>query len=120
MESLLDYDMCEINDNKFQEIKDERKRIEQAIEPSSLDYFVGDTSLRYEWIKSIVDKEEKIQEMIKMIKEENILPDGFPDEVYDYYAREALGLQYTKYEIKDIRRKLKIARNRELKKKKKN
>ena len=44
---------------------------------------------------------------------------GFPDEFYDWYSRECLGLQYTKYELRDMKRKYKIEKKRQIEKKKK-
>ena len=65
----------------------------------------------------IEDKEERINEMVKLVSE--LLPVGFPDEVYNWYARECLGLQYSKYEIKEMKRKYKIQKKREQAEKKK-
>ena len=87
------------------------------LKPEMFDYMIGDkTSLRYEHIKSIEDVNEKLEEMTKLLSE--LLPVGLPDEFYDWYARECLGLQYTKFQIKDRKRKYKIQRKRELEKKK--
>lgn len=114
----LNFGFNEVSDNTFKEIKDKRKNETINLKPEMFDYVIGDkTSLRYEWILSIEDKQEKLNEMSKLISE--ILPVGFPDEFYDWYSRECLGLQYTKYELKDMKRKYKIQRKREIEKKKK-
>jgi hypothetical protein len=114
----LNYDFGDITEKTFKDIKDERKKETINLKPEMFDYVIGDkTSLRYEWILSIEDKQEKLNEMSKLISE--ILPVGFPDEFYDWYSRECLGLQYTKYELKDMKRKYKIQRKREIEKKKK-
>lgn len=113
----LNYDFGDITEKTFKDIKDERKKETINLKPEMFDYIIGDkTSLRYEWILSIEDKQEKLNEMSKLISE--ILPVGFPDEFYDWYSRECLGLQYTKYELKDMKRKYKIQRKREIEKKK--
>jgi hypothetical protein len=114
----LNYDFGDITENTFKDIKKERQVEQLDLKPEMFDYMIGDkSSLRYEWIKEIKDKQEKINEMIKLLME--LLPKGLPDEFYDYYARECLGLQYTKWEIKDMKRKYKIQRRRQLDKKKK-
>jgi hypothetical protein len=114
----LNFDFGDISDNTFQKIKDKRKEETINIKPEMFDYMIGDkSSLRYEWILSIKDKEERINEMVKLVSE--LLPVGFPDEVYNWYARECLGLQYSKFELKDMKRKYKIQRRREIDKKKK-
>jgi hypothetical protein len=114
----LDYGFEIISDQTFQKIKDERKQEQINLKPEMFDYMIGDkSSLRYEWILSIENKEERINEMTKLIID--TLPVGFPDEFYDWYSRECLGLQYTKYELRDIKRTYKIKKKRELEKKKK-
>lgn len=114
----LNFDFGEVNEKTFKDIKDERKKETINLKPEMFDYMVGDkSSLRYEWILSIEDKEERIAEMTKLISE--ILPVGFPDEFYDWYSRECLGLQYTKWELREMKRKYKIQRKRDLEKKKK-
>ena len=101
----------------FKDIKNERKEESINLKPEMFDYVIGKSSLRYEWILSLENKEEKLYEMTKLITE--ILPVGFPDEFYDWYSRECMGLQYTKYELRDMKRKYKIQKKRELEKKKK-
>lgn len=114
----LNYDFGDINEKTFKDIKEKRKMESINLKPEMFDYMIGDkSSLRYEWILSIEDKNERLGEMCKLISE--ILPVGFPDEFYDWYARECLGLQYTKYELKEMKRKYKIQRKREIEKKKK-
>ena len=114
----LDYGFEIISDSTFQKIKDERKQEQINLKPEMFDYMIGDkSSLRYEWILTIEDKQERINEMTKLVVE--MLPVGFPDEFYDWYSRECLGLQYTKYELRDIKRTYKIKKKRELEKKKK-
>jgi hypothetical protein len=113
----LNFDFGKVEDKTFQDIK--QKTISQKIDlkPEMFDYMIGDkSSLRFEWIKSINNKNEKINEMTKLLTE--LLPSGLPDEFYEWYARECLGLQYSKYEIKEMKRKYKIKRKRELEKKK--
>ena len=113
----LNYDFGDITEKTFKDIKQQRINESINLKPEMFDYIIGDkTSLRYEWILSIEDKQEKLNEMSKLISE--ILPVGFPDEFYDWYSRECLGLQYTKYELKDMKRKYKIQRKREIEKKK--
>ena len=113
----VNFDFGKVNDDTFRKIKEDRAREKIQLTPEMFDYMLGDkTSLRYEYIKSIEDKNDKIYHMIILLKE--LLPAGLPDEFYDWYARECLGLQYTKYEIKDMKRKYKIQRNRDIKKKK--
>jgi hypothetical protein len=114
----LNYGFEVITEQTFKDIKDERKKESINLKPEMFDYMIGDkSSLRYEWILSIEDKEERINEMTKLITE--MLPVGFPDEFYNWYSRECLGLQYTKYELRDIKRDYKIKKKRELEKKKK-
>ena len=94
----LNFDLGEVTDNTFQEIKDKRKVEKVDIEPSYFDYMIGnDTSLRFEHIKTIEDDAERLTQMSEYIKE--VMPLGFPDEYYDWYARDVLGMQYTKFEI---------------------
>tara|TARA_R100000697_G_scaffold55950_1_gene69210 strand:+ start:1628 stop:2047 length:420 start_codon:yes stop_codon:yes gene_type:complete len=114
----LNYDFGEVNKDTFVKIKEERRKEVINLKPEMFDYMIGDkSSLRYDWILSIEDKEERLAEMSKLISE--ILPVGFPDEFYDWYSRECLGLQYTKYELKEMKRKYKIQKRREVEKKKK-
>ena len=114
----LNYDFGEVNKDTFVKIKEESRKEVINLKPEMFDYMIGDkSSLRYDWILSIEDKEERLAEMSKLISE--ILPVGFPDEFYDWYSRECLGLQYTKYELKEMKRKYKIQKRREVEKKKK-
>jgi hypothetical protein len=113
----LNFDFGKITDQTFKDIKDERKQESINLKPEMFDYVIGKSSLRYEWILSLENKEEKLHEMTKLIIE--ILPVGFPDEFYDWYSRECLGLQYTKYELRDMKRKYKIEKKRQIEKKKK-
>jgi hypothetical protein len=113
----LNFDFGKITDQTFKDIKDERKQESINLKPEMFDYVIGKSSLRYEWILSLKNKEEKLYEMTKLISE--ILPVGFPDEFYDWYSRECLGLQYTKYELRDMKRKYKIEKKRQIEKKKK-
>jgi len=113
----LNFDFGEITDKTFKDIKDERKEETINLKPEMFDYVIGKSSLRYEWILSLENKEEKLHEMSQLIIE--ILPVGFPDEFYDWYSRECLGLQYTKYELRDMKRKYKIEKKRQIEKKKK-
>tara|TARA_R110002020_G_scaffold475495_1_gene710627 strand:- start:1100 stop:1519 length:420 start_codon:yes stop_codon:yes gene_type:complete len=113
----LNYNFGDITEKTFKDIKDERKSESINLKPEMFDYMIGDnSSLRYDYILSLDDKQEKINEMTKLISE--ILPVGFPDEFYDWYSRECLGLQYNKYELKDMKRKYKIEKKREIQKKK--
>ena len=94
----LNYNFGDITEKTFKDIKDERKSESINLKPEMFDYMIGDnSSLRYDYILSLDDKQEKINEMTKLISE--ILPVGFPDEFYDWYSRECLGLQYNKYEL---------------------
>ena len=113
----LNFDFGKITDQTFKDIKDERKQESINLKPEMFDYVIGKSSLRFEWILSLKNKEEKLYEMTKLISE--ILPVGFPDEFYDWYSRECLGLQYTKYELRDMKRKYKIEKKRQIEKKKK-
>lgn len=113
----LNFDFGKITDQTFKDIRDDRKEESINLKPEMFDYVIGKSSLRYEWILSLENKEEKLHEMSQLITE--ILPVGFPDEFYDWYSRECLGLQYTKYELRDMKRKYKIQKKRELEKKKK-
>lgn len=113
----LNFDFGKITDQTFKNIKDERKEESINLKPEMFDYVIGKSSLRYEWILSLENKEEKLHEMSQLITE--ILPVGFPDEFYDWYSRECLGLQYTKYELRDMKRKYKIEKKRQIEKKKK-
>tara|TARA_R110000787_G_scaffold18434_6_gene56500 strand:+ start:769 stop:1188 length:420 start_codon:yes stop_codon:yes gene_type:complete len=113
----LNYDFGCIEDKTFEDIRHNNIIQKIDLKPEMFDYMIGDkTSLRYEHIKSIEDVNEKLEEMTKLLSE--LLPVGLPDEFYDWYARECLGLQYTKFQIKDRKRKYKIQRKRELEKKK--
>lgn len=113
----LNFSFGDITEKTFKDIKQQRINESINLKPEMFDYMIGsNSSLRYEWILSIENKEEKIREMSKLISE--ILPVGFPDEFYDWYSRECLGLQYTKYELKDMKRQYKIQKKREDKKKK--
>ena len=107
----LDYDF----DLKLENCR--KKCDKYEIDIKTLDYMIGDdNSLRYEYIKSIKDTNEKLNEMSLFLRE--IIDFPFPDEFYDWYARDILDMKYTKYEIKDMKRKYKIKVKRELEKKK--
>jgi len=113
----LNYDFGKVEDKTFQDIKKQNVSDKIDLKAEMFDYMIGDkTSLRYEYIKSIEDVNERIEQMIILLSD--FLPVGLPDEFYDWYARECLGLQYTKFEIKERKRKYKIQRKRELEKKK--
>ncbi len=113
----LNYDFGKVEDKTFQDIKKQNVSDKIDLKAEMFDYMIGDkTSLRYEYVKTIEDVNERIEQMIILLSD--FLPVGLPDEFYDWYARECLGLQYTKFEIKDRKRKYKIQRKRELEKKK--
>ena len=116
----LNYDFCEVSDKSFKDIKDKRKSETINLKPEMFDYMIGNenpTSLRYEYIKEIECPNKRIQEMSKLLSE--ILPAGLPQEFYEWYARDCLGLQYKKYEIRDMKRKYKIDQKRKIEEKKK-
>jgi hypothetical protein len=116
----LNFDFNEVNDNSFKEIKDKRKTETINLKPEMFDYMIGSenpTSLRYEYIKEIECPNKRIEEMSKLLSE--ILPVGLPSEFYEWYARDCLGLQYKKYEIRDMKRKYKIDQKRKFEEKKK-
>ena len=109
MEQLLNYDIG-IVDNPH---KNTKKDFE--FKPEMLDYQFDDTSLRFQYIKSIEDIEERIEKMADYLREE-IIPYDFPDQFYTWYARDVLDIKYTKYEINDMKREYRIKKKRELKK----
>ena len=116
----LNYDFCEVSDKSFKELKDKRKSETINLKPEMFDYMIGNenpTSLRYEYIKEIECPNKRIEEMSKLLSE--ILPAGLPQEFYEWYARDCLGLQYKKYEIRDMKRKYKIEQKRKIEEKKK-
>jgi len=116
----LNYDFSKVNDDTFKEIKDNRKGETINLKPEMFDYMIGNenpTSLRYEYIKEIECPNKRIMEMSNLLSE--ILPAGLPQEFYEWYARDCLGLQYKKYEIKDMKRKYKIEQKRKIEEKKK-
>jgi hypothetical protein len=116
----LNFGFNEVSDNTFKEIKDKRKNETINLKPEMFDYMIGTenpTSLRYEYIKEIECPNKRIEEMSKLLSE--ILPSGLPQEFYEWYARDCLGLQYKKYEIRDMKRKYKIEQKRKIEEKKK-
>ena len=116
----LNFDFKKVSDNTFKEIKQKRKNENIDIKPEMFDYMIGNenpTSLRYEYIKEIECPNKRIEEMTILLSE--ILPQGLPQEFYEWYARDCLGLQYKKYEIRDMKRKYKIEQKRKIEEKKK-
>jgi hypothetical protein len=116
----LNFDFEKVSDNTFKEIKQKRKNENIDIKPEMFDYMIGNenpTSLRYEYIKEIECPNKRIEEMSILLSE--ILPQGLPQEFYECYARDCLGLQYKKYEIRDMKRKYKIEQKRKIEEKKK-
>jgi len=116
----LNFDFEKVSDNTFKEIKQKRKNENIDIKPEMFDYMIGNenpTSLRYEYIKEIECPNKRIEEMTILLSE--ILPQGLPQEFYEWYARDCLGLQYKKYEIRDMKRKYKIEQKRKIEEKKK-
>jgi hypothetical protein len=116
----LNFDFKKVSDNTFKEIKQKRKNENIDIKPEMFDYMIGSenpTSLRYEYIKEIECPNKRIEEMTILLSE--ILPQGLPQEFYEWYARDCLGLQYKKYEIRDMKRKYKIEQKRKIEEKKK-
>ena len=119
---MLDFGFGEVNDNDFKKIKEDRQT--ETIDISQLDYILGDikkdnvcSSARFEMIKSIEDKDNRIFEM-SLYLEKEVVKQPFPKEFYDWYAREVLGLQFKKWELKQMKRDYKIKRNREIKEEK--
>ena len=88
----LDFDFNGNTEEQFRQIQLERKTETLGLTPDMFDFSVGDTSLRFDWILSIEDKEEKIFEMSKLICE--TLPYHFPDEFLEFYARQILKIPY--------------------------
>ena len=92
----------------------EKKKTDN-FDPTMLDYIINDeTTLRYEYIKSLKNDTIRIEEMAKYIKE--TCNHHFPDEFYEWIARDVLGLQYKKWEIDEMKRQYRIKRKRELRK----
>tara|TARA_R110000737_G_scaffold85147_2_gene117646 strand:+ start:97 stop:504 length:408 start_codon:yes stop_codon:yes gene_type:complete len=108
MEELLNYEVG-IIENPY---KNTKKDFE--FKPSMLDYGFDKSSLRFQYIKDIVDIDERINEMSIYLREE-IIPFDFPDEFYNWYARDVLDIKYTKYEITNMKRDYRIKKKRELK-----
>ena len=75
------------------------------------------SSARVEMIKNSDDKDNRIFEM-SLYLEKEVVKQPFPREFYDWYAREVLGLQFKKWELKQMKREYKIKRNREIKEEK--
>ena len=98
----LDFDFNGNTEEQFREIQLERKTETLGLTPEMFDYSVGDTSLRFDWILSIEDKQEKIFEMSKLISE--TLPYQFPNEFLEFYARQVLKIPYSKFEINEIKK----------------
>jgi hypothetical protein len=94
---------------------EKKKRIMPNFSPTMLDYGLDNKStMRFEWIKSIEDVNERIEEMGKLLKE--IINQPFPDEFYPWLARDMLKVKYTKNQINDMKREYRIKKKRELKK----
>ena len=109
----LDFDLgnLQLEDVKMNKVKEE-------IPIEMLDYSIGDKgSLRFQSIKEIEDVEERIIAMTELVRE-TFEKFSFPEEWNEWYARDLLGLQYTKYEIDAMKREYRIKKKRELKKKK--
>jgi len=115
---LFDYDLGK----DINEIFNNNERFK--LEPNALDYMLGNpeeqeelTSVRLNYIRSIKDEEQQINEMTKYLKD-TLIKKKFPDELYEWVSRDCLGLKYKKYEIEEMKRKYKINKKRELKAKK--
>jgi len=115
---LFDYDLGK----DINEIFNNNERFK--LEPNALDYMLGNpeeqeelTSVRLNYIRSIKDEEQQINEMTKYLKD-TLIKKNFPDELYEWVSRDCLGLKYKKYEIEEMKRKYKINKKRELKAKK--
>jgi len=98
----LDFDFNGNTEEQFRQLQLERKTETLGLTPDMFDFSVGESSLRFDWILSIEDKEEKIFEMSKLISE--TLPYQFPNEFLEFYARQVLNIGYSKYEINDIKK----------------
>jgi len=98
----LDFDFNGNTEEQFRQLQLERKTETLGLTPDMFDFSVGESSLRFDWILSIEDKQEKIFEMSKLISE--TLPYQFPNEFLEFYARQVLNIGYSKYEINDIKK----------------
>ena len=118
---MLEFDLGNDIDGIFD--KNIRYADKFKVEPNMIDFMIGDgknnSTLRYEQILTIEDNNDKIEEMAKYLKEE-IIQQDFPDELYLWVARDALGLKYKKYEIEQMKREYRIKKKREAKEKKEN
>lgn len=115
---MLDYDFGEVKSfNEIHKKPTGNDIIKSGFEfkPEMLDYIQGDTSLRFEYIKSIKDEPQRIKEMSDFLKTDIIKWD-FPNEFFEWYARDILGLKYKKYEIDKMKREYRIKKKREQKK----
>lgn len=91
------------------------KKKEDEFDPQMLDYIIDSkTSLRFEYIKEIKNEHTRIQEMTGFLQETYKL--DFPEEFYQWMARDILGLKYKKWEIDEMKRQYRIKKKRELKK----
>jgi len=98
----LDFDFNGNTEEQFRQLQLERKTETLGLTPEMFDFSVGNSSLRFDWILAIEDKQEKIFEMSKLISE--TLPFQFPDEFLEFYARQVLNIPYSKYEINEIKK----------------
>jgi len=98
----LDFDFNGNTEEQFRQLQLERKTETLGLTPDMFDFSVGESSLRFDWILAIEDKQEKIFEMSKLISE--TLPYQFPNEFLEFYARQVLNIGYSKYEINDIKK----------------
>ena len=115
---MLNYDFGEINNfNDIHKKSTDNDMIKTGFEfkPEMLDFTHGDTSLRFEYIKSIEEEDKRIKEMAEFLKTEIIKWD-FPNEFFEWYARDILGLKYKKYEIDKMKRDYRIKKKREQRK----
>ena len=82
-----------------------------ALDPILLDYTIGNSSLKLDYIKSIENEQQRINEMTLFLDDlyKNY---PLPKEWLEWYSRDLLGLSYKEYEIRDMKRKCRIDQRR--------
>jgi len=123
VEDIEDIELVEIKEEeenkpdhfeKYMKQVKEKQR-EDEFDPKMLDYIIDNkSSLRLEHIKEIKNEHTRIYEMSIFLKETYKL--DFPDEFYEWIARDILGLKYKRWEIEDMKRQYRIKKKREMRK----
>tara|TARA_R100001463_G_scaffold1981_6_gene8456 strand:- start:166 stop:591 length:426 start_codon:yes stop_codon:yes gene_type:complete len=98
-----------ISEHKYKKRLDEFQTKPSNLDVKKFDYIINNnTSVRFELIKSIKNEDEKIKQMIDLVKDSHENMKHLPDEILEFIARDKLKMPINAEIINDKKEKYKL------------